>query len=51
MSLHAILDKAAAGHELTADDGEALFTAEGETLERLLSLADQRRSQRGDPSP
>jgi len=41
-----ILDKAAAGHELTAEDGAALFGAEGDSLERLLSLADDVRRRR-----
>jgi 7,8-didemethyl-8-hydroxy-5-deazariboflavin synthase CofH subunit len=46
MNLTAILDKAAEGVELTAGDGEALFAAEGDSLERLLSLADERRRRR-----
>ena len=45
----AILEKASAGHELTAEDGAALFAAEGADFERLLSLADERRlRQAGD---
>jgi 7,8-didemethyl-8-hydroxy-5-deazariboflavin synthase CofH subunit len=45
-TLERILDKAAAGCELTATDGEALFAAEGESLERLLLLADDLRRRR-----
>src|SRR5215469_6604267 len=46
MTLEPILDKAAAGYELTAADGAALFAAEGESLERLLFLADDLRRRR-----
>jgi 7,8-didemethyl-8-hydroxy-5-deazariboflavin synthase CofH subunit len=45
-SIGAILDKAAAGGELTAVEGETLFGAEGESLQRLVSLADDRRRRR-----
>jgi len=38
-----ILDKAGAGCELTADDGAVLFDAEGESLDRLVALADELR--------
>jgi FO synthase subunit 2 len=41
-----ILDKAAAGRELTAEDGAALFAAEGESLDRLITLADDLRRHR-----
>ena len=44
-----ILDKAAAGHELAAEDGAVLFGAEGESLDRLVALADDlRRRRAGD---
>lgn len=46
MPLEPILDKAAAGCELTAADGAALFAAEGESLARLLLLADDLRRRR-----
>jgi 7,8-didemethyl-8-hydroxy-5-deazariboflavin synthase CofH subunit len=46
MIITEILDRAAAGCELTAEEGAALFSAEGESLERLLALADERRRQR-----
>jgi 7,8-didemethyl-8-hydroxy-5-deazariboflavin synthase CofH subunit len=49
MFADSILDKQAAGDELTAEDGAALFAAEGESLERLLSMAnDLRRRRVGD---
>ncbi len=49
MTVEAILDKAAAGRELTAGDGAALFAAEGDCLQRLLSAADAlRRRRAGD---
>lgn len=38
--IEAILEKASAGHELTAEQGAALFAAEGADFEHLLSLAD-----------
>lgn len=41
-----VLDKAAAGRELTAEDGAALFAAEGESLDRLIALADDLRRHR-----
>ena len=37
MSVDAVLDKALEGRELSAEDGAALFAAEGENLDRLLS--------------
>ena len=41
MSIDSVLDKALEGRELSAEwDGEALFRAEGENLDRLLSVAD-----------
>jgi FO synthase subunit 2 len=46
MSPDQILDKAAAGRELTAEDGASLFDAEGEALERLMALADELRRRR-----
>jgi len=46
MSVGTILDKAAAGRELTAADGQALFSARGEELQHLIALADDRRRQR-----
>ena len=50
MTIDAILDKAAARKELTAEDGAALFGAEGESFSRLLAVADDRRRQSvGDP--
>lgn len=46
MTVEAALDKALQGRELSAQDGEALFAAEGENLHRLLSAADDLRSRR-----
>ncbi len=46
MSIDAILDKALEGRELLAEDGAILFTAQGERLDRLLSVADQLRRRR-----
>src|SRR6202167_1745329 len=46
MSIEAILDKALEGRELSAEDGAALFTAEGDHLGRLLSMADELRRRR-----
>jgi 7,8-didemethyl-8-hydroxy-5-deazariboflavin synthase CofH subunit len=42
----AILNRAAAGLELSVEEGAALFAAEAEGLERLLSAADQLRRRR-----
>ena len=39
--MESILDKALEGRELSAEDGEALFAAEGDSLHRLLSAADE----------
>lgn len=46
MSIDSVLDKALEGRELSADDGEALFSAEGESFDRLLSAADDLRRRR-----
>lgn len=49
MSTSAILDRASAGHEVTAEEGAALFEAGGTELERLLETAnDLRRRRTGD---
>jgi 7,8-didemethyl-8-hydroxy-5-deazariboflavin synthase CofH subunit len=46
MTVEAALDKALETRELSAEDGEALFAAEGDSLRRLLSAADERRRRR-----
>jgi 7,8-didemethyl-8-hydroxy-5-deazariboflavin synthase CofH subunit len=46
MTANSVLDKALAGHELTAEDGAALFSAEGDCLDRLISTADELRRKR-----
>jgi 7,8-didemethyl-8-hydroxy-5-deazariboflavin synthase CofH subunit len=46
MTVESALDKALEARELSAEDGEALFAAEGESLRRLLTAADQRRQRR-----
>ena len=46
MTVESALDKALEGRELSAEDGEALFAAEGDSLRRLLSAADERRRHR-----
>ena len=46
MSVEAILDRAAAGRELTAEEGAVLLHAEGESLQRLLATADEVRHRR-----
>jgi 7,8-didemethyl-8-hydroxy-5-deazariboflavin synthase CofH subunit len=46
MSIDGVLDKALEGRELSAEDGAALFTAEGDHLGRLLSMADELRRRR-----
>jgi 7,8-didemethyl-8-hydroxy-5-deazariboflavin synthase CofH subunit len=46
MSIDPVLDKALEGRELSAGDGEALFSAEGESLDRLLRVADDLRRRR-----
>jgi 7,8-didemethyl-8-hydroxy-5-deazariboflavin synthase CofH subunit len=43
MTVESALDKALEDRELSAEDGEALFAAEGDSLRRLLSAADERR--------
>jgi 2-iminoacetate synthase ThiH len=49
MTVAPILDKALEGRELSAEDGEALFAAEGDDLHRLLNAADElRRRRAGD---
>jgi 7,8-didemethyl-8-hydroxy-5-deazariboflavin synthase CofH subunit len=46
MSIDGVLEKALAGRELSAEDGATLFTAEGDHLGRLLSMADELRRRR-----
>ncbi len=46
MTVERILERAAAGAELTAEEGAALFAAEGESLERLVDAADRLRQRR-----
>jgi 7,8-didemethyl-8-hydroxy-5-deazariboflavin synthase CofH subunit len=46
MSIEAIVDQALEGRELSAEDGEALFAAEGDDLHRLVSAADELRRRR-----
>ncbi len=46
MTIKAILDQALEGRELSAEDGEALFSAEGDQLARLISAADELRRRR-----
>src|ERR1700722_15287302 len=46
MSVEAVLDKALEGRELSAEDGETLFAAEGDDLQSLISVADELRRQR-----
>jgi 7,8-didemethyl-8-hydroxy-5-deazariboflavin synthase CofH subunit len=46
MSVDAILDRAFEGRELSAEDGAALFAAEGDHLHRLLTAADELRQRR-----
>jgi 7,8-didemethyl-8-hydroxy-5-deazariboflavin synthase CofH subunit len=46
MSVEAVLDKALEGRELSAQDGETLFAAEGDDLHRLISVADEMRMRR-----
>jgi FO synthase subunit 2 len=49
MTVESVLDKALAGRELSAEDGAALFAAEGHELQRLISAADDvRRRRAGD---
>jgi FO synthase subunit 2 len=46
MSVEAVLDKALEGRELSAEDGETLFAAEGDDLQSLISVADELRRRR-----
>ena len=46
MRIEAVLDKALEGRELSAEDGAALFSAEGDNLSRLLAAADDLRGRR-----
>jgi FO synthase subunit 2 len=46
MTVESALDKALEARELSAEDGEALFAAEGDSLRGLLSAADERRRRR-----
>ena len=46
MTVESALDKALEARELSAEDGETLFAAEGDNLRRLLSAADERRRRR-----
>ncbi len=46
MSFEAALNKALEGRELSAEDGAALFAAEGDNLHRLLTAADELRRRR-----
>src|ERR1019366_2790280 len=46
MTVESVPDKALEGRELSAEDGEALFAAEGDNLHRLLSVADELRRRR-----
>src|SRR5579862_2787859 len=49
MSVDAILDRVLEGHEISAEEGELLFAAQGGDLSRLLSVADgMRRRGLGD---
>jgi len=46
MTIEAILDNALEGREISVEDGAELFSAEGDDLDRLLSVADQMRQRR-----
>lgn len=46
MSVEAVLDRALEGRELSAEDGAVLFGAEGDQLDRLISIADDSRRRR-----
>ena len=46
MNIHAILDQADRGHELTPEDAAALFAAQAGEFERLLAIADAMRRRR-----
>jgi FO synthase subunit 2 len=43
MSIDAILDRTLAGRELSVEDAATLFSAEGDSLQRLISVADELR--------
>lgn len=46
MTVDSVLDRAVAGRELTVDEAAQLFSAEGESLDRLLAAADDLRRRR-----
>jgi FO synthase subunit 2 len=46
MTIRDILDKAEAAYELTAEEGAAVFSTEGDDLQRLIAIADDRRRRR-----
>jgi 7,8-didemethyl-8-hydroxy-5-deazariboflavin synthase CofH subunit len=46
MSVETILDRALEGRELSAEDGAALFAAEGDNLHRLVTTADELRQRK-----
>jgi 7,8-didemethyl-8-hydroxy-5-deazariboflavin synthase CofH subunit len=46
MTVDAVLDRAIAGRELTVEEAAKLFSAEGESLDRLLATADDLRRRR-----
>jgi 7,8-didemethyl-8-hydroxy-5-deazariboflavin synthase CofH subunit len=46
MNIEAVLDKAMEGRELSVEDGEVLFGAQGANLSRLVSAADELRRRR-----
>ena len=46
MTIDSVLDEVLAGRELTVEGAEALFSAEGDSLSRLLSAADDLRQRR-----
>src|SRR5580692_2173237 len=46
MSVEAVLDKALESRELSAEDGETLFAAEGDDLQSLIAAADELRRRR-----
>jgi 7,8-didemethyl-8-hydroxy-5-deazariboflavin synthase CofH subunit len=46
VTVDSVLDKALEARELSAEDGETLFSAEGESLNRLLNVADNLRQRR-----
>jgi len=46
MTIEAILDNALEGREISVEDGAELFSAEGDDLDRLLSVADEMRQRR-----